>query len=160
MTEIALWAVAILAIAAGLAGTIVPALPGAPLMFAGMALGAWIDGFERVSAATLMWLGVLTALAVGCDVVAGLFGAKRLGASGKAVAGAALGTLAGVFTGLWGLLVLPLVGAAAGEYLAIRDLERAGRVGVATAVGMVAGAALKLALAFAMLGLFVAALFV
>jgi len=156
---IALWCVATLAILVGLAGTLLPVLPGAPLMFAGMALGAWIDDFERVSGWTLGLLGALALLTIVCDVVAAAFGAKRLGASPKAVTGAALGTVAGVFTGLWGLLVLPLVGAALGEWLALRDVVRAGRVGLATGVGLVVGTAIKLALAFAMLGIFVAALF-
>jgi hypothetical protein len=89
-----------------------------------------------------------------------VLGAKRLGASRQAIVGAAIGTVLGVFTGLWGLLFMPLVGAAIGEYLVIRDLQQAGRVGMATAVGLLVGTAVKIAIAFAMIGIFVAALVV
>jgi hypothetical protein len=92
------------------------------------------------------------------DFVAAALGAQRAGASRLALLGAAFGTFAGVFTGLWGLLFMPLVGAAAGEYLAQRDLRRAGRVGVATWIGVLLGTAAKVAIVFAMIGVFVAAL--
>jgi uncharacterized protein YqgC (DUF456 family) len=81
-----------------------------------------------------------------------------VGASRLAIAGAALGTLAGVFFGLIGLVFLPLVGAAVGEFLAQRDLARAGRVGVATWIGLLLGTAVKVAIAFTLVGLLVAAL--
>jgi uncharacterized protein YqgC (DUF456 family) len=66
--------------------------------------------------------------------------------------------VAGVFTGLVGLLFMPLAGAAIGEFIAHRDALRAGRVGVATWVGLLVGAVLKLAIVFTMTGVFVAAL--
>ena len=100
----------------------------------------------------------MTILAWAVDFVAATLGARRAGASPLALAGAALGTLAGVFTGLWGLLFMPLVGAAIGEFLAQRDLLRAGRVGVATWLGVLLGTAAKVAIVFAMIGVFVAAL--
>lgn len=152
------WALALALIAIGVVGTVLPALPGAVLVFGGIALAAWIDGFARISGLTLGVLAVLTLLAWGVDFVAGALGAKRAGASTWALVGAALGTLAGVFTGLWGLLFMPLAGAAIGEYVAQRDLHRAGRVGVATWIGMLLGTAAKVAIVFAMVGVFVAAL--
>jgi uncharacterized protein YqgC (DUF456 family) len=139
---------------------VLPALPGAILVFAGVLLAAWIDGFARVSGWTVAVVGVLTLLAWATDYVAAALGAKRVGASGAAVWGAALGTLAGVFTGFVGLLFLPLVGAAIGQYYAERDLRRAGHVGVATWIGLLVGTAVKLALVFAMVGIFAAALLI
>ena len=156
---IALWIAVIVLMAAGVVGTVLPILPGAVLIFGGAVLGAWIDDWTRVSGWTLGVLGVLAALSIACDFVAASFGAKRLGASPLAVSGAAIGTLVGVFTGLWGLLFMPLAGAAIGEYVAMRNLQRAGRVGLATGVGLLLGVVVKLALAFSMIGLFVAALF-
>ena len=153
-----LWILALALIAAGVVGTVLPALPGAALVFAGIALAAWIDGFARISGATLAVLGVLTVLAWIVDFAAAALGAKRAGASPQALAGAALGTLAGVFTGLWGLLFMPLAGAALGEFVARRDLARAGRVGIATWLGVLLGTAAKVAIVFAMLGVFAAAL--
>jgi uncharacterized protein YqgC (DUF456 family) len=142
------------------AGTILPALPGAILVFAGVALAAWIDDFARISGWTVVVLGVLTVIAWVIDYVAGVFGAKKAGASGLAIAGAAIGTIAGIFTGLWGLLFMPLVGAAIGEFIARKDAWNAGKVGVATWVGMLVGTIAKVAIVFLMLGVFVAALLI
>jgi len=156
--DILLWSLAVVLVIAGVVGTVLPALPGTALVFAGLLLGAWIDGFAAVGAVTIAVLGLLTVIAWVADYVAGLMGAKRAGASRLALIGAAIGTVLGVFTGLWGLLFMPLAGAAIGEYLEIRDLARAGHVGVSTWIGMMLGAAVKIAITFAMIGIFVAAL--
>ena len=155
-----LWVVAIVMIVAGLAGTILPALPGAALVFAGILLAAWIDDFARISGLTVAVCGLLMLVAWGADYVSAMLGAKRAGASRLAIAGAAIGTVAGVFTGFVGLLFLPLVGAAIGEWLADRDAARAAHVGVSTWVGLMVGTVLKVALTFVMVGLFVAALLI
>ena len=102
--------------------------------------------------------GILAAITWVIDIGAAAVGAKRVGASPWAIVGAAIGTIAGVFTGLVGLLFLPLAGAAIGEYLAKRDLRRAGHVGIATWLGLLIGTAAKVAIVFAMIGLFVLAL--
>ena len=153
-----LWLVVVALIVAGIAGTILPALPGTILVFAGILLGAWIDGFTRIPVWLLVAFGVLTALAWAVDYFAAIAGAKRVGASRLALIGAAIGTLAGIFTGLWGLLFMPLVGAAIGELIAQRDLRRAGKVGIATWIGLLLGTAVKVAIVFAMVGAFVVAL--
>jgi uncharacterized protein len=153
-----LWMLVVLLIAVGLAGVVLPALPGTVLIFGGILLAAWIDDFARIGAWTLALTGVLTVLSFVCDYLAAVLGAQRLGGSRQALIGAAIGTVLGVFTGLWGLLFMPLAGAAIGEYLVIRDLQRAGRVGVATTVGLLVGTAVKIAIAFMMIGIFIAAL--
>lgn len=155
---ILLWSVAAVLVAVGLAGTVLPAIPGSTLVFAGIALGAWIDGFARIPVWVVVVAGLLAAATWVVDLAAGAAGAKRVGASPWAIAGAALGTIAGVFTGLVGLLFLPLAGAAIGEFLTERDVLRAGKVGVATWLGLVIGTALKVAITFAMLGIAAAAL--
>jgi hypothetical protein len=155
---VVLWIVALALIAIGVIGTVLPALPGAVLVFGGIALAAWIDGYARISALTLVVLALMTTLAWATDFVAGALGAKKAGASPWAIVGAAVGTLAGVFTGLWGLLFMPLAGAAIGQYAAERDLKRAGKVGLATWIGTLVGTAVKVAIVFAMVGVFVAAL--
>ena len=148
-------------ILAGLAGTILPALPGLPLMFAGMFLAAWADGFREIGGWTLGVLAVLTVVSIGVDIAATALGAKRVGASKLAMVGAAIGTLVGglVFS-LPGLILGPFIGAVAGELIRGKQLHEASRVGVGTWIGLALGAAFKLALAFAMLGIFVFAIFV
>ena len=155
---ILLWLAVAALILVGLAGTILPALPGAVFVFAGIALGAWIDDFTRVPLWLVVVCAVLTVLAWMVDYVAAAAGAKRAGASRLALVGAMIGTVAGVFTGFVGLLFLPLVGAALGEYVAQRDALVAGKVGVATWLGLLIGTAVKVAIAFAMVGAFLVAL--
>jgi hypothetical protein len=155
-----LWVLAVAMIALGVVGTVLPALPGVVLVFGGIVLAAWIDGFARISGWTVGVLAVLAAVGFAVDYVAGALSAQRAGATKLGLLGAALGTLAGVVTGLWGLVFMPLAGAAIGEFIAHRDALRAGRVGVATWIGMLAGAVAKLAIVFTMVGIFVAALLI
>jgi len=157
---VVLWIAAFALIAIGTVGTVLPAVPGVVLVFAGMVLGAWVDDFARIPVWVLVILGVLAVMAWTVDFAAGALGAKRAGASGRAIVGAAIGTLAGIFTGLWGLVFMPLVGAAIGEYSAQRDLRRAGKVGIATWIGLLLGTAAKIAIVFAMIGIFATALLV
>lgn len=151
------WLLAGILVLVGMAGTVLPALPGAPLVFLGLLLAAWIDGFQRVGWLALTLLGVLTLLSLGVDLLATSLGAQRAGASRQAILGAALGTVVGLFFGLPGILAGPFLGAVAGEYLARRDVAQAGRAGLGTWLGLVLGAAAKLALAFTMLALFLTA---
>lgn len=153
-----LWLAAMALIAIGVAGTILPAIPGVTLVFLGMLLGAWIDDFARISVWMVVIFALLTAVAWAVDYFAAAAGARRAGASKLAVIGAMVGTVAGIFTGLIGLLFMPLVGAAVGEFIAQRDLRRAGTVGVATWLGLLVGTAIKVAIVFAMIGAFVFAL--
>lgn len=163
-TQYLFYALAALLVLVGIAGTVLPALPGLPLVFAGMVLAAWAGGFEQVGAGMLVVLGLLTALSLVIDFWATAVGAKRVGASRLALAGAMLGMLFGLFLGLVGVFVGPFVGALAGELVHGRRHGTAGfghatRVGVGTWLGIVFGVVLKLTLAFAMLGLFALAWF-
>ena len=153
-----LWIAAVALIAIGVAGTILPAIPGVTLVFLGMLLAAWIDDFARIPVWLVVVFGVLTAIAWAVDYLSAAAGARKAGASRLAVIGAMIGTVAGIFTGFVGLLFMPLVGAAVGEFIAQRDLRRAGTVGVATLLGLLVGTAVKVAIVFAMIGAFVAAL--
>ncbi|MBL8470885.1 MAG: DUF456 family protein [Rhodocyclaceae bacterium] len=155
--DILLWALAILLMIVGLAGVVVPVLPGTPFVFMGMLIAAWLDQFQRVGVFTLSFAAVLMLLAIGVDFVAASLGAKRAGASTMAITGASLGTFVGLFLGIPGILLGPFVGAAAGEIIARRDTLQAAKVGLATWLALALAIAAKLALTFTMLGLFIAA---
>lgn len=155
---IALWILCVVLILVGLAGVVLPALPGTVFVLAGIVLGAWIDGFARVGPGMLALIATLAALAWAADYAAGLIGAQRVGASRAALIGAALGTVAGLFMGLVGVFFMPIVGASLGEWWARRDRRRAVSVGASTGLGIVLGVLVKLALTFVMIGLFVVAL--
>jgi hypothetical protein len=155
--DAALWVLALLLVLAGIAGAILPAIPGAPLVFGGLLLGAFIDDFTKVGWFPLVVIGLLMVLTFVVDVVATALGAKRAGASPLALVGAGVGTVAGLFFGFVGVLVGPFVGAAVGEYIARKDLRQAGRAGLGTWLGIVLGSAAKIALLLAMVGVFAVA---
>lgn len=138
----------------GLAGTVLPALPGAPLALVGFVLAAWADDFQKVGWFTLTILACLTVVSMVVDFLATRHGARRAGASTLAVVGATIGTVVGLFFAIPGLIFGPFVGAFAGEYLARRDWRQAGKAGLGTWLGLVIGTALKVALIFAMIGIF------
>jgi hypothetical protein len=157
--SVGLWLLAAVLVLGGLAGSVLPAIPGVPLVFAGLLVGAWADDFQRVSWLTLTVLGLLTLASFAIDFMATALGAKRVGATRLAIAGALLGTLAGVFLGIPGLILGPFVGAVAGELLSHGKVEQAARAGLATWMGLIFGTLTKLALVFTMLGVFATAYF-
>ncbi len=149
-----------LLILAGLAGTVLPALPGVPLVFAGMWLAAWVTDYSEIGIGTVALLGVLAALAVLLDFVASVLGARRVAASKAALWGAMIGTVVGLFFGLPGLLLGPFVGALVGEVSSGGTIRRSAHVGIATWIGLLFGTLAKIALSFTMLGIFAAALLI
>ena len=153
--QILLWLLAALLIAAGFAGLILPAVPGIPLVFAGLVLLAWAENFAYVGWITLTLLGLLALLSYAVDFAAAALGAKRFGASPRAVTGAALGALVGIFFGLPGIVLGPFVGAVIGEFSGRASAKAAAHAGVGATLGLLFGALLKVALAFTMLGVFV-----
>jgi uncharacterized protein YqgC (DUF456 family) len=155
---IVLWVAAIALIVIGAVGIVMPALPGTILIFAGVLLAAWADHFTRIGVWTVVAIGVLAAVSYAVDFVAAALGAKTLGASRRAMVGAGLGTVAGLFFGLPGIIVGPFVGAVIGELTLHADWKRAGRAGASAWLGFVIGMAVKVALAFVMIGIFAAAL--
>lgn len=163
MEATTLWyALAAILVLIGAAGVVLPALPGVPLVFAGLLLAAWAGGFEQVGVVPLVILGVLTVLSLGVDFAATAMGAKRVGASRLALLGAVIGTFAGLAAGLVGVFVGPFVGALVGELLHQRKLDpqglgHAARVGAGTWIGILVGVVLKLGVVFAMLGVFAVA---
>ena len=160
MADTLWWVLSTALILVGLAGIVLPALPGTLFVLAGIVTGAWIDDFTRVGWFAVATVTVLAILAWLLDYVAALLGARRAGASRKALIGAALGTVAGIFMGIVGVLFMPLVGAAVGEYWDRRDHGRAVHVGIATWLGLLAGMLGKFVLAFVMIGIYVVALLV
>jgi len=141
----------------GIAGTILPALPGLPLVFAGLLLAAWADGFQHVSGWTIVMLGVIAAVAMLADFVSSLFGTKVAGASKWAMVGAGVGTLVGIFFGIPGLLLGPFIGAVGAELIYRENLGQATKAGLGAWLGLVLGAVAKMAALFTMLAVFASA---
>jgi uncharacterized protein YqgC (DUF456 family) len=121
----------------------VPAVPAMAVIYGGVLAVAWADGFARIGGVTLSLLLVLTVVGSLADNVATLLGARRAGASGWGVTGAAVGMLLGLPLGLVGIVVGPAVGAFAFEYLRNPDLRRAGWAGLGGLFGFVLGVVAK-----------------
>jgi uncharacterized protein len=154
------WIFAIILIVIGVAGTVLPALPGVALVIGGIALGAWLDDFTRVPWWVVAICAVLAVIAWVTDFLATVMGAKKAGASKLAIVGAAVGTIVGIFMGLIGVLFMPFVGAVLGQYISEKDSKRAAKVGFATWLGLLVGTIVKLVLVFMMVGIFLVALWV
>jgi uncharacterized protein YqgC (DUF456 family) len=152
--DIGWWIIAWILMISGLLGTFLPFLPSTPFIFGGMLLAAYLDHFVRIGYGSLTVLGILVLLSMVLDYIAGAMGAKKAGASSAAVWGALIGSVLGLFAGLPGLILGPLLGAAAGEFWARKDLIQAGKVGVATFIGMLLGAVAKIAIGLAMFAVF------
>jgi len=149
------WVLAGLIVIAGLAGSVVPALPGVPLVFLGLLIGAWIGNFELIGWTTIGIFAVLTAIAWLIDFLAGAAGARYLGASSRAFWGATIGAIVGIFFGIVGMLLGPFFGAVLGELSGGSNMVQSGKAGVGTWIGMVLATAVKLAIAFLMIGVFI-----
>ena len=149
---ILLYAAGALALLAGLAGVVLPVLPGSLLLFGGAVLVAWAEGFTRVGWPTLVVAGLLAAAIWAVDWLASALGAKVSGASKWAVAGATAGLLVGMFFGPAGILLGPAIGAVVLEYWKDPDFEKALKAGAGTFVGFLVGSVVKVALAFVLVG--------
>lgn len=149
-----LWILSAILTITGLSGLLLPVLPGAPLLFLGLLFGAWAEGFTYIGAWTLLALAVMATLTYVVEFAASIIGTKKFGGSRRAMAGAALGGIVGLFLGVPGILLGPFAGAIIGELSLQRSLDQASRAGFGTVVGLAIGVAGKLAIGIAMIGLF------
>lgn len=158
--HLVLYIVSGLLVVVGLAGSILPILPGVPILFGGLWLAAWVGGYQYAGLWTLVIIAILGIIALLLDFVAGAFGAKRVGASKSAIWGSLIGTIVGMFFGLLGILFGPFVGALLGELTNGNSVLRSTHVGIGTWIGMLLGTLAKIALSFMMIGVFLFAVLV
>ena len=149
-----LWIIGAILTVVGLSGLLLPVVPGAPVLFLGLLCGAWAENFHYIGLLTLLTLALLAALTYVVEFAASALGVKKYGGSRRAMIGAALGGIAGLFLGLPGILLGPFVGAVIGELSLQRSLNEASRAGFGTVVGLAVGLAGKFAVGIAMIGLF------
>jgi uncharacterized protein YqgC (DUF456 family) len=159
-STIILWICVVICVITGLAGLILPALPGSLLIFIGLLLAAWAEDFAYVGAVTIAILAALVILAYVLDFIAGAFGAKHFGASRMAALGAVIGAVVGIFFGFIGVFIGPFIGAFLGELTVQNKFRTAGRAGIGAWIGLVLGTAAKVALGFSMVGIYLLARFI
>ena len=152
-----LYVIAAALIVAGLVGAILPALPGIPLIFGGIWLIAGVDHYHHLGLWWLLGIAIVGAVGMTIDLLAGALGAKRAGASRRALWGALLGTAIGLFFGLPGLLLGPFFGALLGELSAGNSILRSTHVGMGAWVGLIFGTIIKLVSSLTMVALLGAA---
>ena len=152
---IILFILALISVIAGLAGLVLPLLPGPLLIYIGLFLAAWAEDFFYIEWVTLLILGLLMIVAHAIDFIASALGAKKQGAGKKALIGAIIGAFVGLFFGIIGIIFGPFVGAVIGQLLEKDDFQSAGRVGIGTWIGFVFGMAAKIAIGLSMIGIYV-----
>ena len=149
--HLALWILATLLAVVGLAGVLVPGLPGPPLVYGAVVVLAAAYRFERISIPLLVVLGIVTLALLVVDILATAYGARRFGGTWRGGVGAALGALIGLAGGP-GILVLgALAGAIVGETIGGKDTRESMKAGVGAVLGLFAGAVVKLAACFGMI---------
>ena len=148
--DIALYALAFALIVGGLIGTVLPTLPGIPMIFGGIWLAAALDDYQHLGVTWVVILGVLAAVGVAVDFVAATLGARRVGASSLAIWGASIGTFVGMFLGIPGLILGPFVGALVGELVSSKSVLRSAHVSIGTWLGLLFGTLVKLVLSVVM----------
>ena len=150
--EILFYVLGAVALVVGLAGVVLPAIPGSALLVAGAVLVAWAEDFTRVSGWTVALCVVIGVAIWVLDFLAGLLGAKAFGASHWAVVGAGIGLVVGLFLGIPGIILGPAVGAIVFEYARDPNFQRAMKAGFGAFLGFVLGTAVKVSLAFMLVG--------
>jgi len=150
-----LWIFGAILTITGLSGLLLPVVPGAPVLFLGLLLGAWAEDFQYVGLWTLLVLAAMAMLTYAVEFAASALGVKKYGGSRRAMVGAVLGGIVGLFLGIPGILFGPFVGAVIGELSMQRSLDQASRAGFGTVVGLAIGLAGKFAIGIAMIGLFI-----
>jgi uncharacterized protein YqgC (DUF456 family) len=156
--ELFWWSVTLVLMAVGLIGTVLPIFPGTAVILAAAVIHRVMLGpAKSIGWWSIALLVALTLASYAVDLIGGLYGARRFGATRWGVIGAILGAIVGLFFGLLGLLVGPIIGAVASEIIGGKRLVDAGRAGWGTLLGNLAGMVGKLVIAFAMVSWFLVA---
>ena len=145
---------ALLVMGVGLVGTMIPGVPGVPLVLLAAGVHRFHFGDAGVSNPVLILLAFLTVASLGLDYVASVLGARKLGATWRGVLGAVLGAMFGIFFAIPGIIIGPFLGATALEMAGGREWKEAARSGVGAMIGVFVGAIGKAACCAIMIGIF------
>ncbi|WP_448096493.1 DUF456 domain-containing protein [Luteibacter yeojuensis] len=151
--EVVLYLLAAALIVGGVVGAVLPVLPGIPMIFGGIWLAAAVDQYRHLGWGWLVAIGIVGAIGIALDFVSASLGAKRIGASPRALWGAGIGTTIGMFFGIPGLLIGPFAGAVIGELWSGTSILRSAHVGIGTWIGMLVGILAKVVISFLMIGM-------
>lgn len=151
--DLALYLLAAALVIGGIAGAVLPVLPGIPMIFGGIWLAAAVDDYHSMGWGWIVAIGIVGTVGVALDFISASLGAKKIGASPRALWGAGVGTFVGMFFGIPGLVFGPFVGAVLGELWSGKSVLRSAHVGVSTWFGMLVGILAKAVISFLMIGM-------
>ncbi|MCK4941244.1 DUF456 domain-containing protein [candidate division WOR-3 bacterium] len=153
--EILLFVVALIIMIVGLAGVILPVLPGIPLIFGAAAVYGLLTGFEEITLHLILIFACLTIFGLVVDYLANYFSVRKMGGGRAGAVGAVVGLIAGIFLGLIWIIVLPFVLAVAFELIAGRESRQALTAGFGAFVGLLFGGLIRFIIGCVMTGVFV-----
>jgi uncharacterized protein YqgC (DUF456 family) len=145
--EILLVILSIILLVGGIAGCILPILPGVPLAYAGVLLMHWTDKVHFSTTQLVVWLVIVIVLQI-LDYSSPILGSKYGGGTSHGNRGCMAGTILGLFFMPWGIILGPFLGAVVGEMLGGSDLPHAVRAGVGSLIGFMLGTLLKIFVCF------------
>lgn len=156
MSEILLWVIVVVLLGAGMVGSILPVIPGTPVIFAAALLFGFFTDFQEVTWPVILILAGITVLAQVIDYLASAYGAKRHKGSRWGIAGGVVGGILGLLMGgLPGLVLgIFLISFLAEWLLGGQDLSGALGVGWGALLGFLGGTLLKVLMALTMVGIF------
>ena len=134
----------------GIAGSILPLLPGPPIAYAGMLIQQLRDPNPFTTKFLLIWAGIVV-ITIVLDYMVPIWGTKRYGGSKYGVWGCTIGFLAAFWMGPLGIIIGPFVGAYIGELIANKSSKEAIRAATGSFVGFLLGSLLKLIVCFFMI---------
>lgn len=145
--DVLIYVFSFLLLVGGIAGCVLPVLPGAPLGYAGLLLLHFTGRADFSTTQLVTWLIIVVVLQI-VDFITPLLGSKYTGGSEFGNRGCVAGTLVGMFFLPWGIIVGPFIGAVAGEMLGGSDLPHAIRAGIGTLIGFLFGILVKVVVCF------------
>jgi hypothetical protein len=134
----------------GIAGSLLPLLPGPPIAYIGVLLQQLRDPDPFSSKFLWIWAGIVV-LTIVLDYFIPVWGTKKFGGTKYGVWGCTIGFLAAFWMGPWGVIIGPFVGAFIGEYLANQHSQQAFKSAIGSFAGFLAGSFLKILVCFFML---------
>lgn len=143
----------------GLAGSVLPVLPGPTLSFIGLFLVALVRHFSPPLTPTLIiFMLIITMVVTVMDYFIPLIGAKKYGTSKWGIYGSIVGMIIGVFFSPLGMLLGALIGAVLVEWIVTRKEEQALKAGWGIFIGSIFGSILKLVVSGVMTYYFIMAM--
>jgi len=152
-----LLALAIVLMIAGIAGCLLPVLPGPPLSYLGLVV-LHFTRFADISRNLFIILAIVAIVVTVIDYVVPIWGTRRFGGSKYGMRGATVGLIIGLFLGPFGIIIGPFIGAVVGELIFKDDIKYALKAGFGSLLGFLTGVGLKLAASLLITFYFVKAL--